>query len=64
MTDGPQNGTPRPKVPPSSVERWLTDSSAAVRERGLPEIVPVLEGLVPALRALRAADFNSAADQS
>jgi hypothetical protein len=40
-----------------TIERWLESATADVMRRGLPELVPMLEGLAAALRALRTADF-------
>lgn len=45
-----------------TVETWLAWACEDARRRGLEALVPLLEGLAPATRALRAADWNDAAD--
>jgi len=46
----------------SDLERWLAAAVADARQRGLPELTPLLEGLAQATRALRTADWNDRAD--
>ena len=46
-----------------TVDAWLAAACEDARRRGLPALVPLLEGLAPATRALRAADWNDAADR-
>jgi len=43
------------------VEDWLKHALADANSRGLPELVPLLESLARATRALRIADWNLAA---
>jgi hypothetical protein len=47
-----------------SVEEWLKMASADAARRGLPELVPLLEGLAQAARALRAAAPGGRADDA
>ena len=42
---------------------WLTAAKADAEERGLPELIPMLEGLAQATERLRAADWNDDADK-
>jgi len=41
-----------------TLENWLKAAVADVRQRGLPELEPLLEALGRASASLRAADFN------
>jgi hypothetical protein len=42
---------------------WLAAAKADAEERGLPELLPMLEGLAQATERLRAADWNDDADK-
>ena len=42
---------------------WLVAAKADAEARGLPELVPMLDGLAPATERLRNADWNDNADQ-
>jgi hypothetical protein len=46
-----------------TIEAWLRSAIADAERRGLPELKPLLEALARSLAALRAADFNDAADR-
>lgn len=46
---------------PMEVEDWLKHALADADSRGLPELVPLLESLARATRALRIADWNLSA---
>lgn len=41
-----------------TVAEWLAMATADAERRGLPDLVPVLNGLAQATEALRAADWN------
>ena len=45
-----------------TVAEWLAMAKADAAKRGLPDLVPALEGLAQATAALRAADWNDDAD--
>ena len=45
-----------------TVAEWLDAARADALRRGLPDLVPALEGLAKATEALRAADWNDNAD--
>jgi len=45
-----------------TVAEWLAMATADAARRGLPDLVPALEGLARATEALRAADWNDDAD--
>jgi hypothetical protein len=45
--------------PAGAVERWLRAAVADAERRGLPQLAPLLESHAPALRRLRAAEWNS-----
>ena len=47
----------------ADIERWLKAAQADAERRGLPELTPLLRGLAAATAALRAADWNDAADR-
>jgi hypothetical protein len=46
-----------------TVAEWLALAKADAEKRGLPDLIPVLEGLAKATTQLRAADWNHDADQ-
>lgn len=46
-----------------TVAEWLEQAKADAQKRGLPDLVPALEGLAKATEQLRAADWNDSADQ-
>ena len=41
-----------------TVAQWLAVAKADAEKRGLPDLVPALEGLAKATEQLRAADWN------
>jgi hypothetical protein len=41
-----------------TINEWLAMASADAQKRGLPDLVPALEGLAKATQQLRAADWN------
>jgi hypothetical protein len=43
---------------------WLEQAKADAEKRGLPELGPILETLAKATDALRAADWNTPADDN
>ncbi|HEX4912590.1 MAG TPA: hypothetical protein VFV51_01475 [Vicinamibacterales bacterium] len=45
-----------------TVAEWLALAKADAERRGLPDLIPALEGLAKATEQLRAADWNDAAD--
>ena len=45
-----------------TVDRWLAAAQADADRRGLPDLKPLLAGLAASMRALRAGDWNDAAD--
>ena len=45
-----------------TIVEWLDAAKADVEKRGLPELVPMLEGLAQATARLRAADWNDSPD--
>lgn len=45
-----------------TVAEWLALAKADAERRGLPDLIPALEGLAKATAQLRAADWNDAAD--
>ena len=45
-----------------TVAEWLVMAKADALKRGLPDLVPALEGLAKATESLRAADWNDHAD--
>ena len=45
-----------------TIAEWLERAKADAVRRGLPDLVPVLEGLATSTTALRAADWNDDAD--
>ena len=46
-----------------TIAEWLAAAKADAEKRGLPELIPMLEGLAQASERLRAADWNDDADQ-
>jgi hypothetical protein len=49
--------------PTSPIANWLQAATADARQRGLPELEPLLEGLAQSLAALRTADAEHAAEE-
>jgi len=45
-----------------TIGEWLAAAKADAEKRGLPELVPMLEGLAQATERLRAADWNDNPD--
>ena len=45
-----------------TVAEWLALAKADAERRGLPDLIPALDGLAKATTQLRAADWNDAAD--
>jgi hypothetical protein len=46
-----------------TVAEWLTEAKADAQKRGLPELIPMLEGLAQASERLRKADWNDNPDK-
>lgn len=46
-----------------TVAEWLALAKADAEKRGLPDLIPALEGLAKATETLRAADWNDRADR-
>lgn len=46
-----------------TITEWLEMAKADAERRGLPELVPALEGLAQATERLRAADWNDDPDK-
>ena len=46
-----------------TIADWLAMAKADAEKRGLPELIPMLEGLAQAIERLRAADWNDDADK-
>jgi len=46
-----------------TIAEWLAQAKADAEKRGLPELIPMLEGLAQATERLRAADWNDNPDQ-
>ena len=46
-----------------TVAEWLAMAKADAEKRGLPELIPALEGLAQATERLRAADWNDDPDR-
>ena len=46
-----------------NIADWLVAAKADAEARGLPELIPMLDGLAQATERLRAADWNDNADQ-
>ena len=49
--------------PISRMHEWLAAATADAEKRGLPELIPMLEGLAQATERLRAADWNDNPDK-
>lgn len=47
-----------------TVAEWLALAKADAEKRGLPDLIPALDGLAKATTQLRAADWNDQADLS
>jgi hypothetical protein len=47
-----------------TVAEWLVLAKADAEKRGLPDLIPALEGLAKATEQLRAADWNDPSTQS
>ena len=45
-----------------TIAEWLAQSKADAEKRGLPELIPMLDGLAQATERLRAADWNDNPD--
>jgi hypothetical protein len=45
-----------------TIAEWLAQAKADAEKRGMPELIPMLEGLAQATERLRAADWNDSAD--
>ncbi len=45
-----------------TIAEWLAAATADAEKRGLPELIPMLEGLAQATERLRAADWNDNPD--
>ena len=46
-----------------NIAEWLAAAKANAETRGLPELIPMLDGLAQATERLRAADWNDNADR-
>ena len=46
-----------------TIAEWLAAATADAYKRGLPELVPMLEGLAQATERLRSADWNDTPDK-
>ena len=46
-----------------TIAEWLAAAKADAEKRGLPELIPMLDGLAKATERLRAADWNDKPDQ-
>lgn len=46
-----------------TIAEWLAAAKVDVEKRGLPELIPMLDGLAQATERLRAASWNDDADQ-
>ncbi|MBY0493196.1 MAG: methyltransferase domain-containing protein [Cyanobacteria bacterium] len=47
-----------------TIAEWLAQAKADAEKRGLPELIPMLEGLAQASERLRAADWNENPDKA
>jgi hypothetical protein len=45
------------------IAEWLAMAKADAERRGLPDLIPILDGLAQATERLRAADWNDDADR-
>lgn len=46
-----------------TIPEWLEAAKADAEKHGLPELIPMLDGLAQATERLRAADWNDDADK-
>ena len=46
-----------------TIAEWLAAAKADAQKRGLPELLPMLDGLAQSTERLRAADWNDQADK-
>ena len=46
-----------------TIAEWLAAAKADAEKRGLPELIPMLDGLAQATERLRAADWNDNPDK-
>ena len=46
-----------------TIAEWLAQARADAEKRGLPELIPMLEGFAQASQRLRAADWNDNPDR-
>jgi hypothetical protein len=46
-----------------TISEWLAAAKADAEKRGLPDLIPMLEGLAQATERLRAADWNDNPDR-
>jgi hypothetical protein len=46
-----------------TIAEWLAAAEADAEKRGLPDLIPMLEGLAQATERLRAADWNDDPDK-
>jgi hypothetical protein len=46
-----------------TIAEWLAAAKADAEKRGIPELIPMLEGLAQATERLRAADWNDNPDR-
>ena len=46
-----------------TIAEWLAQAKADAEKRGLPELIPLLEGLAKSTERLRAADWNDNPDK-
>ena len=47
-----------------TIVEWLAAAKADAEKRGLPELIPMLDGLAQATERLRAASWNDQPDQN
>jgi hypothetical protein len=47
-----------------TVAEWLALAKADAEKRGLPDLIPALDGLARAMEQLRAADWNDPSTQA
>lgn len=45
-----------------TIAEWLAQAKADAEKRGMPELIPMLDGLAQATERLRAADWNNNPD--
>lgn len=46
-----------------TIAEWLAEAKEDAQKRGLPELIPMLEGFAQATQRLRAADWNDNPDK-